>query len=96
MSRIVEYWDGNGPLETEEAVQQWVTKYITNAVVAKFARLAQDMGWLFQDEKWALRLGRRLDQDAAEIVPATRAELATWETEFPTYYDAQGREHVEY
>ena len=101
MAQIIEYWDGNGPLGSEEAVQRWVTEYIINAVAAKFHVLALDMEWLFHDEKWALRLARRLDQDAAEMEPATRAELATWETEFathefPTYHDAQGREHAEF
>lgn len=86
MSRIVEYWDGNGPLETEEAVKSYVTTYIVQAIAAKFARLALDMDWLFQDEKWALRLGRRIDHAAATLEPATQAEYAAWEAELQALF----------
>jgi hypothetical protein len=86
MSRIVEYWDGNGPLETEEAVKSYVTTYIVHSIAARLPRLVQDMDWLFSDEKWALKLGRGIDHAAATLEPATQAEYAAWEAELEALF----------
>jgi len=103
MAQLVEYWDGYGPLGSEDAVRRFVTTYIEQVITAKFARLAQDKDWLFQDEKYSLRLARWLDQMAAEMDPDTRREYQAWENtyreltvaEAPASYNAQRRPPIQ-
>jgi len=103
MSQLVEYWDGNGPLASEQAVRRFVEVTIEQLITAKFARLARDMDWLFQDEKYSLRLARWLDQMAAQMDPDTRREYEAWENtyrelavaESPASYNAQRKPPIQ-